>query len=127
MAIGYRIVRRKNPQNSAETQYIMQHISKGIVDLDQMAAEITKETAFSEADVIGVVTALSSKLQQHLERGNRVDIGPLGRYKIGFSAKPLPDSQATFAPKAERFYINFQPGSRIKRWLKTGLTLQLEK
>ncbi|HNP66812.1 MAG TPA: hypothetical protein PKH16_02815 [Aequorivita sp.] len=37
MAIGYRIVRRKNPQNSAETQYIMQHISKGIVDIDQMA------------------------------------------------------------------------------------------
>jgi predicted histone-like DNA-binding protein len=127
MAIHYRIVRRKNIQDTAETQYIMQHISSGIVDLEQLSDEISKESAFSAADVLGVATALAGRLQHHLNKGNIVEIGPLGRFKIGFRAKPLPGPTPNHNPKAESFHINFQPGARLKRWLKNGLDLKLER
>ncbi len=127
MAIKYRLVRRKNPQDTTETQFIMQHICSGEVTLEQLAEEISKESAFSPADVVGVVTALSGRLKQHLGQGNSVDIGALGRYKIGFKAKPLQTPTAPTAPRAEKFYINYQPSVSIKRWLATGLPLQKEK
>ena len=127
MALHYRIVRRKNPQNIAETQYIMQHVSRGVIDLEQLSEEISKESAFSPADVFGVVTALTGKLQQHLNNGNIVDLGGLGRYKVGFKAKPLAGPTPNHKAKAEKFHINFQPGIRLKRWLKSGLDLLVEK
>lgn len=127
MALHYRIVRRKNPQNTAETQYIMQHVSRGVVDLDQISEEISKESAFSPADVLGVVTALTGRLQQHLGDGNIVDLGGLGRYKVGFKAKQLEEPSPSNNAKAEKFHINFQPSTRLKRWLQSGLRLLVEK
>lgn len=105
----------------------MQHVSSGVADLEQIAEEISKESAFSPADVIGVVTALTGRLQHHLGNGNIVDLGGLGRYKVGFKAKPLAGSTPNTKAKAEKFHINFQPGNRLKRWLQSGLSLYVEK
>jgi|SRR5690554_86426 len=109
MALHYRIVRRKNPQNTAETQYIMHHVSRGVVDLDQILEEISKESAFSPADVLGVVTALTGRLQQHLGDGNIVDLGGLGRYKVGFKAKPLEGPTPATKQKQKSFTLIFNP------------------
>ncbi|MBT0607974.1 HU family DNA-binding protein [Aequorivita echinoideorum] len=127
MPLKYKIVKRINPQNTSEEKYIMQHIATGVVDLERLCDEISKESSLSHSDIIGVVTALTRRMQDHLENGNIVDMGGLGRYKVGFKAKPLEQEKAPLKPHVEKFYINYQPSPKLKMWLKNGLKLTVAK
>lgn len=43
MAIRYRLTKRRNPLNTDEIQHIMQAVSTGTVDLEQISYEISNE------------------------------------------------------------------------------------
>jgi nucleoid DNA-binding protein len=75
------------------------------------------------ADVVGVITALGVKLQQHLEDGKIVDLGDVGKFKIGFKSTAA-DNEKDLTPKRniKKYHLNYQPSKIMKHRLKKGIT-----
>lgn len=123
MPIRYRITKRSNTiANNKEPQYIMQAVSTGVVDLDQISHQISNECTLSVVDIKMVLYALGEKLQFHLEDGKMVDLENIGKFKVGFKCKADPDaSKLTPKRNIEKYHLNFQPSVVLKRWLKKGI------
>ena len=123
MTIRYRITKRSNTiANNKEPQYIMQAVSTGVVDLDQISRQISNECTLSVVDIKMVLYALGEKLQFHLEDGKMVDLENIGKFKVGFKCKADPDaSKLTPKRNIQKYHLNFQPSVVLKRWLKKGI------
>ena len=128
MAIRYRITKRTNTiANIKKEQFIMQAVNTGTIDVRKISEEISTESTHSISDVIGVITALGLKLQQHLEDGKIVDLGDVGKFKIGFQSKAS-DEETDLTPKKniKKFHLNYQPSLEIKQRLKNAITVYKE-
>ncbi|MEX1384029.1 HU family DNA-binding protein [Lutibacter sp.] len=124
MALNYRITKRKNNiKNPEQTQYIMQAVSKGVIDLEKVCYDISHQCTLSESDVIGVVTALGNKLHDSLEQGYTVDLGDLGRFKLTFKGTAAPEPKLLSKRSIQKFILNYQPSKRMKNKLKKSITL----
>lgn len=127
MAINYRITKRKNNiSTTAETNYILQAVSKGEIDIERLSYEISCESTLSETDVRAVLDALGRKLKQHLEEGKTVSLENIGRFKIGFKSVAQPNKSLLRIQEVSKFHINYQPSIKLKRWLKKGLEMEKE-
>lgn len=61
------------------------------VTMDTIAKEIEQATTLSEADVLAAIKALSTSIKQHLQQGETVDLGDLGRFSIAVTSTPVDD------------------------------------
>lgn len=128
MAIRYRITKRTNTISSIKKeQFIMQAVNTGTIDIKKISKEISIEGSLSIPDVVGVITALGLKLQQHLEDGKIVDLGDVGKFKIGFQSKAS-DLASDLSPKKniKKFHLNYQPSLEIKHRLKKAIIVYKE-
>ncbi|TQD36236.1 HU family DNA-binding protein [Haloflavibacter putidus] len=128
MPIQYRHTKRQNNiKQAAETQYIMQAVHTGEINLENLAKEISNECTLSQTDVIAVLHALGEKTKFYLEEGKVVNLDNLGRFKIGFQATAKEKPQQLSVQSIKKFYINYQPSKQLKKWLKAGLQVVQEK
>lgn len=128
MAIRYRITKRTNTiADVKKDQFIMQAVNTGTIDIRKISEEISNESTHGIADVIGVITALGLKMQQHLQEGKIVDLGAVGKFKIGFRSK-AEDNPKDLTPKRniKKLHLNYQPSLEIKRQLKGGISIYKE-
>lgn len=127
MAIRYRITKRKNNMHpTQQLNYIMQAVTTGTVDLETISYEISHECTLSKADIYAVLIALGEKLQQHLDDGKIVDLGDLGKYKIGFNGVAQKEENNLRVSHIKKFYLNYQPSTKIKLWLKKSIKVYKE-
>lgn len=127
MAIKYRIVKRKNNlSDNQDEQYIMQAVHTGIITQEQMAYEVSNQCTVHQADVIAVLTVVGQQMHFHLGEGKIVELGQIGRFKIGFQGKAQPTPELLNKRDIKKFHINYQPVTKIKNWLKKGLTVSKE-
>jgi predicted histone-like DNA-binding protein len=125
MAIRYRITKRTNTiAQTKKDQFIMQAVNTGTVDLRKISSEISTESSLSIPDVIGVIIALGIKMQHHLLDGKIVDLGDVGKFKIGFQGTAS-DTENELTPKRniKKFHLNYQPSPELKHILKNGVTV----
>ncbi|WP_299524403.1 HU family DNA-binding protein [uncultured Lutibacter sp.] len=128
MALNYRITKRKNNiKNPEETQYIMQAVTKGVIDLEKVCYDISHQCTLTESDVVGVVKALGNKLQDSLEQGYTVDLGDLGRFKLGIKGTAKPDPKLLSKQSIQKFILNYQPSKNMKNKLKKSIYIEKEK
>jgi predicted histone-like DNA-binding protein len=128
MAIRYRITKRTNTiSNSKKEQFIMQAVNTGTVNLRKICDEISTESSLSVPDVVGVITALGIKMQHHLEDGRIVDLGDIGKFKIGFNSTAA-DHKKELTPKRniKKFHLNYQPSLTLKKRLKKSIVVYKE-
>ena len=112
MPIRYRITKRSNTiANNKEPQYIMQAVSTGVVDLDQISRQISNECTLSVVDIKMVLYALGEKLQFHLEDGKMVDLENIGKFKVGFKCTADPDAS------------KLTPKRNIQKYILPGFTV----
>ena len=125
MALNYRITKRKNNIiNPEETQYIMQAVSKGVIDLDKVCYDISHQCTLTESDVVGVIKALGNKLQDALEQGYTVDLGDIGRFKLGINGTAKPNPKLLSKKSIQKFTLNYQPSKRMKIKLKKSIPIE---
>uniref|UniRef100_UPI004048FB03 HU family DNA-binding protein n=1 Tax=Gelidibacter sp. TaxID=2018083 RepID=UPI004048FB03 len=123
MAIKYRITKRSNNiASEKKTNFIMQAVSTGTIDLDRLCFEISNECTVHQVDIEAVLNALSKKFEFHLKEGKTIDLGNIGKFKIGFKSKAA-ELEKDLNPKNSiiKYHLNFQPSVKIKRWLKTDV------
>ena len=128
MAIRYRITKRTNTiATTKKEQFIMQAVNTGTVDIRRISEEISTESSLSISDVMAVIIALGIKMQQHLEAGKIMDLGDVGKFKIGFQSKAA-DQASDLTPKRniKKFHLNYQPSLAMKHRLKKAITVYKE-
>jgi len=127
MAIRYRITKRSNSIQNKKEQYIMQAVNTGKIDLDFISNAISNECSLHEVDVKSVLMALGIKLEHYLQRGNIVDLGDVGKFKMGFKSTAEEDP-AQLSPKRniKKYHVNYQPSVKLKRKLKGEITTYKE-
>ena len=128
MSLNYRISKRKNTIHTKQPEnYMMQSIHTGEVNLERIAYEISNESTLSDTDIIAVLHALGTKVQFHLAEGKVVNLENLGRFKVGFQAPAQSKPEQLSPTQIKKFYINYQPSLKLKKWLKAGLNVRKEK
>jgi|TARA_R100000789_G_scaffold83739_1_gene79346 predicted histone-like DNA-binding protein len=122
MSLRYRITKRNNSIKNNKVQYILQAVNTGTVDLEYIAKQISEESSLNEVDVRAVLIALGIKLEFFLTDGKIVDLGEMGRFKMGFSGVAS-DTEKDLTPKRniKKYHINYQPSKKMKRVLKSGI------
>jgi len=123
MAKRYRITKRANNITaSSKENYIMQAVTTGTVNLEQISREIGKECSLNALDVKYVLMALGPKMKFHLNEGKIVDLDNIGKFKIGFKSN-AEDAPEKLTPKRNiiKYHLNFQPCIAFKHWLKRGV------
>lgn len=127
MALQYRITQRTNSIQNKTPQYIVQAISKGTIDLEKLSTDISNECSLHQVDVQAVLIALGIKLNFYLQDGYTVDLGDVGRFKMGVQSIAAKTPEA-LSPKKniKKFTINYQPSRKLKRMLKAGIPVYKE-
>ena len=127
MAIRYRITKRSNSIQNKKEQYIMQAVTTGTVDLETISEAISNECTLHSVDVQAVLIALGKKLDFYLQQGNIVDLGDVGKFKMGFKSTAEEDP-AKLSPKKniQKYHVNYQPSVKLKRKLKGEITTYKE-
>ncbi|KGL58942.1 DNA-binding protein [Polaribacter sp. Hel1_85] len=127
MAIRYRITKRSNSIQNKEAQYIMQAVNTGTIDLDFISNAISNECSLHEVDVKAVLMALGIKLEYFLQEGNIVDLGDVGKFKMGFQCKAATDPKMLTPKRSiKKYHVNYQPSVKLKRKLKAGIATYKE-
>tara|TARA_R110001606_G_C14988080_1_gene605390 strand:+ start:56 stop:457 length:402 start_codon:yes stop_codon:yes gene_type:complete len=122
MSLRYRITKRNNSINNNKEQFILQAVNTGTVDLEYIAKLISNESSLHEVDVRAVLIALGMKLEYFLTDGKIVDLGEMGRFKMGFSGVAS-NTEKDLTPKRniKKYHVNYQPSRKMKRVLKAGV------
>jgi predicted histone-like DNA-binding protein len=123
MALRYRITKRTNSIKNKEEQYILQAVNTGTIDLETLSESISNECTLNEVDVKAVLMALGKKLDYYLSNGKIVDLGDVGKFKMGFNGIAAATPKAlSVKSNIKKFHINYQPSVKMKRKLKAGIT-----
>ncbi|MCL7754934.1 DNA-binding protein [Polaribacter sp. Z022] len=127
MALRYRITKRNNSIGKNTPNYILQAVNTGTIDLETLSESISNECTLHSVDVKAVLMALGKKLDFHLSEGKIVDLGDVGKFKMGFSgvAAEAPEDLSV-KRNIKKFHINYQPAVKMKRKLKAGLDVYKE-
>lgn len=127
MALRYRITKRSNNIGKSTQQYILQAVNTGTIDLDTLSERISNECTLHSVDVKAVLMALGSKLDFYLKEGKIVDLGDVGKFKMGFKGTAAEKPELLSVKKSiQKFHINYQPSLKLKRQLKGAIDVYKE-
>jgi predicted histone-like DNA-binding protein len=127
MALRYRITKRTNNISNKKEQYILQAVNTGTIDLDTLSDYISNECTLHSVDVKAVLMALGSKLNFYLKEGKIVDLGDVGKFKMGFKGTAAEKPELLSVKRnIQKFHVNYQPSLKLKRKLQTGVDVYKE-
>ena len=126
MALGYRITKRSNNIGNKENSYNLQTITKGTIDIDTLNEHISSECTLHSLDVKAVLIALGTKLDFYLKDGKIVDMGDVGKFKMGFKGTAAKKPAILSVKNIEKLPINYQPSLKLKRQLKEHIDVLKE-
>jgi predicted histone-like DNA-binding protein len=124
--LRYRITKRKNNIGGKKDQYIMQAVHTGIIGFDEICKEASFRSSMSPWDVKHAAAEIAEVVKIHLAQGRVVELGELGRYKIGFNCAAEDHPDKLSKKNIKKFHLNFQPSKSIKQMLKLGFKVKRE-
>jgi predicted histone-like DNA-binding protein len=118
MAIKYRVLPRKNPQDiTAPEKFYAAAIADGDVDLDRLAELISYQCTVTETDCYAVLMALEHYIIGELGQGRIVKLGRLGNFQVGLSSTGSDTAGDVSTTSITKSRILFRPGKRLRMML----------
>jgi predicted histone-like DNA-binding protein len=118
MAIKYRVLPRKNPQDiTAPEKFYAAAIADGDVDLDRLAELISYQCTVTETDCYAVLMALEHNIIGELGQGRIVKLGRLGNFQVGLSSTGSDTAGDVSTTSITKSRILFRPGKRLRMML----------
>jgi predicted histone-like DNA-binding protein len=118
MAIKYKVLPRKNPQDIlAPEKFYAAAIADGDVDLDRLAELISYQCTVTESDCYAVLLALEHNIIGELKQGRIVKLGRLGNFQVGISSTGSDTAAEVSATAIRKSHILFRPGKKMRTML----------
>ncbi|WP_418832032.1 HU family DNA-binding protein [Phocaeicola sp.] len=115
MAIHYSVAAMKNPQDpEAPMKYYAKAQAAGVIEINELADEISYATTLTDGDVLNVIRALVKHLSKHIAKGEIVRLENLGSFQAQVCSKGA-DSEEAFTPSnITRVNLQFRPGVGLR-------------
>jgi len=124
MAIKFKTLARKNPQNmEAPDKYYAASIGNGETDMEALAEMIAYQSTLTDTDCYAVLRSLEHNIINELRQGRIVKLGSLGNFQISISAKGQDNEEDVTANDIVKSRIIFRPGKKLRNLL-TNLSYQ---
>lgn len=118
MAIKYKVLPRKNPQDLlAPEKFYASAIADGEVDLDRLAELISYQCTVTETDCYAVLKALEHNIIGELGQGRIVKLGWLGNFQVGISSEGKAVAEEVSSMAVTKKRILFRPGKKLRSML----------
>ena len=115
MAINYSVVAMKKPGQSDEpAKYYAKAQAAGVVEIDELAEEISYATSLTDGDVVNAIRALVKQVAKHIGKGEIVRLGNLGSFQAQLSSEGA-EAEEKFTPASIRkVHLQFRPGNGLQ-------------
>lgn len=118
MAVKYKVLPRKNPQDAmAPEKFYAAAIADGDVDLDRLAELISYQCTVTESDCYAVLLSLEHNIIGELGQGRIVKLGRLGNFQVGISSVGKDTESEVSANAITKSRILFRPGKKLRTML----------
>ncbi len=115
MSVNYDFYQNPIPSNSNRKPRLHARVvSKGTVSTKQLAKYIQDCTTMSEADVQGVLTALTNALVHSLRAGEKVHLEGLGYFELSLDCPPVRYANEIRAESVHFKSVVFRPEKELK-------------
>lgn len=113
--INYSLTAMKNPtdQDAAPRFYAKMQAS-GVVDLDDMAEEISYATTLTDGDVLNVLRALIKQMKKNLMAGKIVRMEKFGTFQFQLCSNGAETEKAFTPSNITKVNIQFRPGALVR-------------
>lgn len=113
--INYSVTGMKNPsdKDAAEKFYAKMQAS-GVVDLDDMAEEISYATTLTDGDVLNVLRALIKQMKKNLMAGKIVRLEKFGTFQFQICSNGAESEKAFTPSNITKVNIQFRPGALVR-------------
>jgi|GEM_PF-1479401 len=112
MGIKYRTTKKKFRDNGdngvIKEKYFAKIVSNGEVSLKEVAELVAESSTLASYEVEMVIKALACQMKTLLVKGNTVDLGELGRFKVGFKSKACETPEDISCKSVTKMYINYK-------------------
>lgn len=113
--INYSIAEMKNPSDKDATpKYYAKMQASGVVDLDDMAEEISYATTLTDGDVLNVLRALIKQMKKNLVAGKIVRMEKFGSFQFQLCSKGADSEEKFSADSIKKVNIQFRPGALVR-------------
>lgn len=68
-------------------------VNKGTIDTERLVSDISAMSSFSPGDIEGLLAAFEERISYYLSEGHHVQLGDLGYFSAGLSARPVEDKK----------------------------------
>jgi len=89
-------------------------VNKGTITGKRLVSDISQATSFTPGDVEGLLAALESRISYYLSEGHHVQLGNMGHFLAGLTARPVMDKKEIHAQTIFFGKVHFRvsPGFR---------------
>lgn len=112
------IPKQNNLVSPPEVKYYPCAVSKGEMQLDDLAKIISGRSSMSRADCYGVIMALSDVIGEALSNGNIVKIDSLGTFQLVLQGVAAETEQALGKSNIKGAKISYKPSRELKSKIK---------
>lgn len=114
----YKLIERGKPgDTSAPKKWYASPVYTEKVSLKKLAKEIAGRSSLTSGDVLNVINNLLDELPAYLMRGNRVQLGDFGSFRLSFSSEGVEVAKDFNTNKIKGVKVLYTPGKDIKNQL----------
>jgi len=120
MAIEYKCVNKKNPQDpTAPAKVYALAVHPRTFNLKKLASELAgRSTTASEGDVYSVLIGLRDLMREHLDRSDRVVLDGIGSFEIALSSDGAESEEKFHSSLIKSAKVLYKPDSEMKDFIK---------
>ena len=111
-------VEAKIGKRKGQTLYYAQQVKGGKMTLPMVEEQIVKQTALSRGDVRSAIAALTDIVNDSLLRGDSVDLGDLGSFRVSVGTKRMDKPEDVNASTVKSIRIVHSPRKTMKEQAK---------
>jgi predicted histone-like DNA-binding protein len=119
MSVSYKLILRKNPQNSAAPKKYYAIVSNREVSFDTICQQVADGCTLTSADIKAVIDRLVQVLSRNLANSNTVRMGELGSFRVSLSSSGSTTSDTFKASLIRGARVLFSPGATLKTALSS--------
>ena len=124
MSALFNVVPRKNPGDpTAAAKFYISLIRKRRVDLEEIIDRISQNSTLSRGEIKNVIESLEEELVIQLLKGNSVDLGKLGNYRLTVSSDGVDSEEEASITLVKGVRVRHRANSDLANKVKS-ITLQ---
>lgn len=117
MGLMYQVVQRRDMRKGAlegDTLYYGMTKTRSIISFDKIAEAIARMSTASSGDTRLVLKSLCTVMQDELDRGNTVELGDFGRFRMTAGSTGVATEEEFNTGLFKKGHVVFTPGKPLK-------------